>query len=102
MINTEFIKHLKKPAALNLLLQIIPIPISLFSAVLTSKVIASAVEGSVEEVLQYALLLLAIIVFQRIVSLWLDISFGKMLSQALHKCYARVICFSNRRQSRTI
>lgn len=86
MINTEFGKHLKKPAALNLLLKIIPIPISLVSAILTSKVIASAVEGSIREVLQFALFLLAVIVFQRIVSLWLEISFGKMLSQALHKC----------------
>lgn len=85
-MNTEFNKHLKKPAALNLLLQMIPIPMSIFSAVLTSKVVASAVDGSVQAVLRYALLLLAVIVSQRGLSLWLEISFGKMLSQALHEC----------------
>ena len=86
MINTEFEKHLKKPAALNLLLQMIPIPMSIFSAILTSKVVASAVEGSVQAVLRYALLLLAVIILQRGLSRWLEISLGKMLSQALHKC----------------
>ncbi len=85
-MNTELNKHLKKPAVLNLLLQMIPIPMSIFSAILTSKVVASAVEGSVQAVLRYALLLLAVIIMQRGLSLWLDISYSKMLSQALHKC----------------
>lgn len=86
MINPEFNKHLKRPAALNLLLQMIPIPMSILSAILTSKVVATAVEGSVQAVFKYALLLLAVIILQRGLSLWLEISFSKMLSQALHKC----------------
>lgn len=85
-MNTEFYKQLKKPAALNLLLQMIPIPISVFSAILTSKVVASAVEGSVRAVLRYALLLLSVIILQRGLSLCIGISFGKRHSQALHKC----------------
>lgn len=59
---------------------------SILSAILTSKVVATAVEGSVQAVFKYALLLLAVIILQRGLSLWLEISFSKMLSQALHKC----------------
>lgn len=79
-------KSLKKSKIIQWIQLTIPLPIGIITAHLFSKAVSYAVSGKAQEVFQFGICILCISIAEKLLTIFLKISYEKTSSIALHKC----------------
>lgn len=92
-MNKYFNPHLKKLRYIECILKLIPIPIGIITAKLTSEIVNAAIDGKVADVLKTSVILLAILIGTKVFTAFTDICYKKAASQATQKC--KMVLYNN-------
>lgn len=84
--SNNFTKHLKQITFWTWLLRLVPIPIGLIAAKLTSDLVSHAVDGKVSQTITIALIIFIGALVLKTANALCEIPYQKSKSQALHQC----------------